>query len=71
MLPAHWWTFDDEAEGKKFFEGILPDENGRNGMRDEDPKKIEKLYNEGWLYSYPLADLKFVVAEEAVIKFIE
>jgi len=72
-LPAFWWTFEDEAEGKKFYEGILPDENGLHGLKDDDPEAIEKLYGEGWLYSYPLSDLSFTVAKnsEAVIRFVE
>jgi len=72
-LPAFWWTFEVEAEGKKFFEGILPDENGTNGLKDEDPDAIEKLYREGWLYSYPLADLEFTVARDlgAILEFVE
>jgi hypothetical protein len=62
-----------EADGKKFFEGILPDENGLHGLNDDDPKSIEKSYGEGWLYSYPLADLSFTVAKnsEVILKFIK
>jgi hypothetical protein len=70
---VHWWTFEEETEGKKFFEGILPDENGLHGLKDDDPKLIEKLYSEGWLYSYPLADLSSTIAQdlEAILKSVE
>jgi len=51
----------------------LPDENGLHGLNDDDPKSIEKLYSEDWLYSYPLADLSFVLAKnsDTILEFIK
>ncbi|CAJ2514253.1 Uu.00g023720.m01.CDS01 [Anthostomella pinea] len=72
-LPPQWWTFKDEAEGKRFAEGILPDENGFHGLKADDPAEVERLYREGWLYSYPIRDCKFTVETEpgAVVRFVE
>ncbi|KAI0895015.1 hypothetical protein F4806DRAFT_497717 [Annulohypoxylon nitens] len=72
-LGAFWWTFEDEAEGKMFFEGMFPDEGGCFGLRAEDPAFVEERYKEGYLYSYQMNDLNYRVKENspAIIKFVE
>lgn len=72
-LGTNWWTFEDEAEGKKFFEGMLPNQYGSWDAKATGPEACEKHYSEGWIYSYPLFDLKFTVNgnQQAVIKFVD
>jgi len=65
-MPPQWWTFGDEAEGKRFREGVRPDEN-------ENIEETERLESEGWMYSYPVSDCRFVIKTEpmAVLRFVE
>ncbi|KAI1390211.1 uncharacterized protein F4822DRAFT_229232 [Hypoxylon trugodes] len=72
-LGVHWWTFEDEAEGKMFFEGIKSDEDGMWGLRDDDPAFVAERYKEGYIYSNNLRDFKYIVKEDppATITFVE
>ncbi|KAI1213931.1 uncharacterized protein F4807DRAFT_206060 [Annulohypoxylon truncatum] len=72
-LGAFWWTFEDEAEGKMFFDGMFPDEDDCFGLRAEDPAFIEERYKEGYLYSYQMNDLKYSINEDSstTIRFVE
>ncbi|KAI1822080.1 hypothetical protein F4861DRAFT_420643 [Xylaria intraflava] len=70
-LPPQWWTFEDEAEGKRFLERELPDDDESDGFKSDDNGEMDRLYREGWLYSYPITDCIFTVKSEprAVIRF--
>ncbi|OTA94424.1 hypothetical protein M434DRAFT_264712 [Hypoxylon sp. CO27-5] len=72
-LGAYWWTFEDEAEGKMFFQGMFPSEDGISGLKSEDPAFVEQRYAEGYIYSYHPYDLKYKVKEDspAIIRFVE
>jgi hypothetical protein len=65
-MPPQWWAFGDEAVGKQFREGIRPD-------RDESIEEAERLESEGWMYSYPASDCRFVFETKAVavVRFFE
>ncbi|KAI0842899.1 hypothetical protein F5Y06DRAFT_256365 [Hypoxylon sp. FL0890] len=73
VLGVFWWTFEDEAEGKMFYQGRFPDETGRRGLKVDDPEFVKARYAEGYIYSHPVLNLKYIVKEDppAIIKFVE
>lgn len=69
-LYSRWWSFEDETEGKKLSEGVLPDEDGWGGLADDDPEEVKKLYDQGWIYSYPLRSLSIELMNEEDASFM-
>ncbi|KAI1264441.1 hypothetical protein F5Y18DRAFT_81756 [Xylariaceae sp. FL1019] len=69
-LPPRWWAFEDETVGKRFRKGVTEEIGSRYG---DSINAARRLMSEGWMYSHPTRDCKFVVKTDspAVIQFTD